>query len=152
MPWRPRPGCRYPRCPNLAVDSRNGYCPEHQAEAQRRQHRGRFRTPSRQRGYDRRYELNRAALLARRPLCELCKAEGRVQLAEQVHHRRPLAQGGTNDLANLMPVCREHHEALHRAPVFSGGPASEPAGGAALGRAGFPESELSAAGVSRDAQ
>lgn len=114
-PWLPLPPCRHPGCPNLQTRERNGFCEQHQAEAERRQHRGRFRTPPRQRGYDRTYWLNREALLARRPLCELCRQEGRVTLAEQVHHRRPLAHGGTNDLANLMPICREHHERLHAA-------------------------------------
>jgi 5-methylcytosine-specific restriction endonuclease McrA len=27
-----------------------------------------------------------------------------------VHHRIPLEQGGTNELANLITVCRHHHE------------------------------------------
>lgn len=31
-----------------------------------------------------------------------------------VHHLTPAAQGGGNDLENLVVVCREHHDAIHR--------------------------------------
>ena len=55
----------------------------------------------------------RAAQLARYPLCEMCMAEGRYVKATLVHHRVPLAEGGTNAPENLCSLCASHHTALH---------------------------------------
>ena len=32
----------------------------------------------------------------------------------EVHHLKPVSQGGNNDLINLMLLCSGHHKALHR--------------------------------------
>lgn len=41
--------------------------------------------------------------------CAVCgKTEGL-----EIHHVKPLANGGTNDFNNLLVVCREHHDQLH---------------------------------------
>lgn len=44
-------------------------------------------------------------------LCQHCKREGRLQLAEQVDHIRELADGGTDDENNLEALCSDCHKA-----------------------------------------
>ena len=52
----------------------------------------------------------RAAILARdRGLCQVCAAAGRVQLAAEVDHVRPLAEGGTDAPENLQSLCTPCH-------------------------------------------
>jgi len=41
--------------------------------------------------------------------CAVCDAEDDLVL----HHIIPLAIGGTNDINNLMPLCRAHHVIVH---------------------------------------
>ncbi|MBC2698830.1 MAG: HNH endonuclease [ANME-2 cluster archaeon] len=41
--------------------------------------------------------------------CTMC---GRP--AEEVHHKVPRSKGGKNDSGNLVVLCRECHEMLHR--------------------------------------
>jgi 5-methylcytosine-specific restriction protein A len=53
----------------------------------------------------------RLAVLAGEPLCRCCAAAGRVTAAAEVDHVVPLAKGGTDDWANLQPLCRPCHEA-----------------------------------------
>jgi hypothetical protein len=40
-------------------------------------------------------------------------ADGRCQGPLQAHHIRPLSKGGTNELVNLITVCRFHHGLQH---------------------------------------
>lgn len=63
--------------------------------------------------------------LSDHPECELCKREGRVTLAQCVHHITPVESGRTDmeceDLAfnrsgcNLMSLCYECHAQVHKA-------------------------------------
>jgi len=53
----------------------------------------------------------RAAILSNHPLCVHCLACGRVTPATEVDHRVPLSVGGTDDPANLDPVCTDCHRA-----------------------------------------
>lgn len=43
-------------------------------------------------------------------LCEDCKAEGRITIAEEVHHVIPLRDGGPDIDDNTMNLCKPHHE------------------------------------------
>jgi len=65
----------------------------------------------------RRWRRIRRRKLAQSPLCEVCLGEGRVHLAEVVHHRiehegdrTKFFLVGINDLQSL---CRRHHEMAH---------------------------------------
>lgn len=51
----------------------------------------------------------RASVLRAEPLCMHCKAAGRINLASEVDHIKPLAKGGTDDPKNLQGLCKEHH-------------------------------------------
>ena len=56
----------------------------------------------------------RARYIRKEPLCEACKANGKIELAALVHHKKPLSDGGTNDEDNLMSLCVSCHERIHR--------------------------------------
>lgn len=59
--------------------------------------------------------------IAEQPLCEMCLAEGKTTIAEDVHHiqsfmsttdpvkRKQLAF----DYNNLMSICKKHHQMIH---------------------------------------
>jgi 5-methylcytosine-specific restriction protein A len=51
----------------------------------------------------------RAHVLSSHPLCAHCRREGRVSAATDVDHIVPLWRGGSNDLANLQPLCGPCH-------------------------------------------
>lgn len=46
------------------------------------------------------------------PLCRLCHAGGKVVPAAVVDHIIPLADGGTHEQSNLMPLCKRCHDAI----------------------------------------
>ncbi|WP_083440374.1 HNH endonuclease [Aquincola tertiaricarbonis] len=62
-----------------------------------------------QRTRGRRWTEIRERILRRDPLCVPCQAKGVVQASEQVDHRIPLEQGGTDDDANLQGICKACH-------------------------------------------
>lgn len=55
------------------------------------------------------------------PLCQRCEKEGRIRLAEEVHHIRPIEsvhdymsmEALAYDMNNLMSVCCECHHDIH---------------------------------------
>lgn len=114
MPWTPLGPCRHPGCPNLQDPYCRGYCKGHAQEADREARRGRYRGSARARGYTTAYDKARRRVLWGQPLCVPCEEEGRVTVATMTHHIVPLAEGGTNDPDNLLPVCEECHQRLHR--------------------------------------
>ena len=61
------------------------------------------------RGYGGLWPKVRARQLVRQPLCEVCLEAGRTTLAQDVHHRVPLRQGGDNSPENLESLCHMHH-------------------------------------------
>lgn len=72
-------------------------------------HRPDDRPSAHQRGYGRNWERLRAIVLNEEPLCRNCTAEGRTVAAEHVDHTVSIDQGGTNDRANLVPLCHSCH-------------------------------------------
>jgi 5-methylcytosine-specific restriction enzyme A len=57
----------------------------------------------------------RTRVKRRSPLCQDCAVRNRVELATEVHHIVALGDGGTNDAANLVPLCRRCHQRRHGA-------------------------------------
>jgi 5-methylcytosine-specific restriction enzyme A len=100
MPRSASSPCRYPGCTHLGT---GGYCPDHRAERERERP-----SPS-ARGYDRRWQAIRTRFMRHHPLCEDCRAEGRVHYAEEVHHVVPLRNGGTHREDNLLSLCKRCH-------------------------------------------
>ena len=110
MPRKPLKPCKYPGCPNLTDGQ---FCPEHRKKADRDYNRF-YRDPAyKERYHTAAWHTIRAVQLARHPLCEMCMEEGRYIKATLVHHRVPLAEGGTNAPENLCSLCAAHHTALH---------------------------------------
>ena len=65
-----------------------------------------------QRGYDAAWQACRAAYLAEHPLCEECERQGRVTLAEEVHHVEGfvgLDDERRLDGNNLEALCKRCH-------------------------------------------
>ena len=44
------------------------------------------------------------------PLCVMCKANGFVQIAEELDHILPLYKGGADDESNYLSLCVECHK------------------------------------------
>lgn len=54
-----------------------------------------------------------------------CELPGCRRPPADIHHRRPRRMGGdqrddVNDLANLLAVCRPHHDWIHANPALAG--------------------------------
>ena len=113
MPHKAKRPCRYRGCPKL-VDDVSGYCPEHSKKISRNYDKF-LRSPEHNKRYDYRWRKIRKKFLEANPLCERCKKAGRYTLAVEIHHIKPLAEGGTHDLSNLMALCRSCHAQVHGA-------------------------------------
>ena len=108
MPRMPKKPCRYPGCP-LLVDER--YCPEHQSVMDARYNRF-HRDPQTKKRYGYHWSKIRARHLAEHPLCVMCRKNGQVTPANEVHHIVPLADGGTHAPDNLMSLCKSCHSRI----------------------------------------
>jgi len=105
MPYKPKTPCRFPGCPEMAT--KDGYCDKHRREIKRRYDKD--RPSAARRGYNYRWQKIRKMFLAENPLCHDCLERGEVKAAEEVHHIKPLAEGGTHEFSNLMSLCKECH-------------------------------------------
>ena len=110
MPQKAKRPCRFKNCPAL-TDSPSGYCKEHEKLIESNYNRF-GRTPEAKKRYGYKWRKIRAAFLAANPLCEMCKRQGKYTAANEVHHVKPLADGGTNDFENLMPLCKSCHSKI----------------------------------------
>ena len=108
MPHKPKRPCSFPNCPALTDDS---FCPQHQSVMTAR-YNHHERDPKTRRRYGSGWQRIRARQLAAEPLCEVCRLEGRVTPAREVHHIMPLTAGGTHDPANLMSLCKPCHSRI----------------------------------------
>ena len=108
MPRKPKRPCSYPGCPHLT----NGrFCEEHQRQENKRYEKY-DRSPEMKKRYGIAWKRIRDRHIAQHPLCEVCKRNGNLTPAEEVHHIVPLSQGGTNDITNLMSLCKECHSEI----------------------------------------
>lgn len=109
MPRKPKRPCSYPGCPNL-VDGR--YCEEH-AKLVGRQYEKYGRNYDSKKRYGRAWKRIRDRYASQHPLCERCLENGTATPMEEVHHIKPLAEGGTHDDSNLMALCKSCHSKIH---------------------------------------
>ena len=109
MPRNPKRPCSYPGCPNL-TDGR--FCPEHEKMEAKRYEKY-DRDPNAKRRYGRAWKRIRDSYAAAHPLCERCLENGVYTPTEQIHHIKPLSQGGTHDRENLMALCKSCHAKIH---------------------------------------
>ena len=108
MPKKPKRPCSYPGCPKL-TDGR--FCEEHQKQENKRYEKY-DRSPEMKKRYGRAWKRIRDRHIAQHPLCEVCKRNGRLTPAEEVHHILPLSQGGTHEDSNLMSLCKCCHSEI----------------------------------------
>ena len=59
----------------------------------------------------RKLQAMRTELLKAQPLCAECERQGRVRLATQRDHIKPLAEGGADDGDNVQGLCEPCHDA-----------------------------------------
>ncbi len=109
MPRKPKKPCSYPGCPKLTDRT---YCEEHEKLMMKRYEQN-DRDPLHSKRYGRNWQSIRKAYVAAHPLSERCAKAGRYVPDEDVHHLKPLRDGGTNDPDNLMSLCRKCHAEVH---------------------------------------
>ena len=108
MPKKPKRPCSHPGCPKL-TDGR--FCEEHQRQENKRYEKY-DRSPEMKKRYGIAWKRVRDRHIAQHPLCEVCKRNGNLTPAEEVHHIVPLSQGGTHDDSNLMSLCKSCHSEI----------------------------------------
>ena len=109
MPRKPKRPCSHPGCPKL-TDGR--FCEEH-ARQEAKRYEKYDRDPATRRRYGRAWKRIRDSYVSQHPLCEQCLKEGRFVETEEVHHRKPLAEGGTHARDNLIALCKSCHSKIH---------------------------------------
>ena len=110
MPYKPKKPCKYPGCSKL-TDGR--YCTEH-ARLMYAKYNREERDPSINERYNNdEWAILREEMLTAFPFCQMCKKYGRLVRAEHVHHIKPLAEGGSNDISNLICLCHRCHSKIH---------------------------------------
>ena len=100
MPRKPKRPCSYPGCPEL-TDGR--FCEEHTKFMNRRYEKY-GRDPAVRRRYGRAWKRIRDSYVKTHPFCEQCYEKGILVPVEEVHHKKPLSEGGTHDRSNLISL------------------------------------------------
>ncbi|GHU82187.1 restriction endonuclease [Clostridia bacterium] len=108
MPRKPKRPCQHPGCPKL---SDGLFCEAHTKENAREYEHYR-RDPATRKRYGRAWKRIRDRYIATHPLCEQCQREGRLTPAQEVHHIKPLTDGGTHETGNLMALCKPCHSGI----------------------------------------
>ena len=109
MPIKPKRPCSYPNCPKL-TDGR--FCEEHQRLENKRYEKYE-RDPAVLKRYGSVWKRVRASYVKAHPYCELCYQNGVMKEVEEVHHKKPLSQGGTHNFENLVSLCKSCHSRIH---------------------------------------
>ena len=109
MPRKPKRPCSYPRCPRL---TEGRLCEKHQRIENRRYEKY-DRDPAVRRRYGRGWKRIRDRYVSQHPLCEQCLEHGILRPVKEVHHKIPLAEGGTHEENNLIFLCKECHSRIH---------------------------------------
>ena len=105
MPSMPPRPCTTPRC--IKMIATNGKCEDHQPEPWLTS-KGKS---SSERGYGVEWVKQRAKALKRDGyLCQYCFIQGRMKKATEVDHVIAKANGGSNDLSNLLSTCNPCHK------------------------------------------
>jgi 5-methylcytosine-specific restriction protein A len=110
MPLKSKKPCAFPGCPQITGDY---YCGAHK-KSEGKQYNKYTRGNDSNKRYGNTWKKIRGAFLANHPLCEMCMAGDFLTPATLVHHKKPLADGGTHAAENLMSTCASCHESIHR--------------------------------------
>jgi len=108
MPRKPKRPCGHRGCPNLTDGY---YCEQHRKEHAKDYNTFR-RDPASNKKYSGAWRKIRARFISAHPLCEECRRSGRLTPATEVHHVKPLSEGGGHEWNNLMSLCHECHSRI----------------------------------------
>lgn len=97
----PKP-CNHPGCGVLVRDG-TSRCPKHPRETWAK------KPTETKRVTGRKLQAMRERLFTEKPLCAECQRQGRVTLAAQRDHIKPLAEGGSDDDSNVQGLCIACH-------------------------------------------
>lgn len=113
-PFKPKHPCSYLSCGRLT--SRR-FCEEHERIKQKEYDEQRL--SSSERGYDGLWHKVRNMKLNQYPLCEEHLKKSHDVPATLVHHIKPIDQGGNRlSIDNLMSLCNDCHEEIHKGERF----------------------------------
>lgn len=101
MPSKPKKPCAYPGCPALVTGR---YCEEHAKKANSDYEKF-SRDKNTKHRYGRAWKRIRDKYVSEHPFCEKCYERGVLVPVEEIHHKRPLSEGGTHDRSNLIALC-----------------------------------------------
>jgi len=105
LPRKPKRPCSYPGCPRL---TEGRFCEEHQREENKRYEKY-DRDPAVRRRYGRVWKRVRDSYVKEHPFCEECFKKGMMVPVEEVHHIKPLSEGGSHSKDNLISLCKSCH-------------------------------------------
>ena len=88
------------------------FCEEHQRKENQRYEKY-DRDPAVRRRYGRVWKRIRDSYVKDHPFCEKCFENGVLVEVEEVHHIKPLAEGGTHEKSNLISLCKSCHARIH---------------------------------------
>ncbi len=109
VPRKPKHPCAYPGCGRL---TEKRYCEEHE-KLTAKQYERYGRDPATRSRYGRAWKRIRDSYAKEHPFCELCYKKGLLVPMEQVHHIKPLAEGGDHSRDNLISLCASCHARIH---------------------------------------
>ena len=110
MPHKPLKPCKYPGCPKL---TRGLYCEDHAAKVASEYNKY-SRSLDHNKKYGREWRRIRNLYASQHPLCEMCLKEGKMIPMDEVHHIKPVKEGGSNKEFNLVSLCHSHHMLVHQ--------------------------------------
>ena len=116
MPSKPKKPCAYPGCPALVAGR---YCEEH-ARKVNSDYEKFSRDKQTKHRYGRAWKRIRDKYASEHPFCELCFGRGLAVPVEEIHHKKPLSEGGTHDRSNLIALCKSCHYKFMRSVEIVG--------------------------------
>ena len=108
MPYKPQKPCKFQGCPKLTDGL---FCEEHRQTETKRYNRYQ-RDPKTAKKYGTQWRKIRARYIQAHPLCEECEKLGRCTPATEVHHIKPLSEGGGHGDDNLAALCHSCHSSI----------------------------------------
>lgn len=109
MPRKPKRPCSYPMCPKL---TEKRYCEEHN-KLENKRYEKYERDPIVRKRYGSTWRKVRQLYVRNNPYCEICFRNKIMVPVEEVHHIKPLSEGGTYDKNNLISLCKSCHARIH---------------------------------------
>ena len=111
MPTWPKHPCSRYGCPNL-VEKGHRFCEVHEKQENRNYEKYGRKYNAKHR-YGSAWSRISYKYRGEHPLCEVCLSKGIAVESELVHHKIPIAEGGTNAEDNLQALCNSCHSKIH---------------------------------------